>query len=277
MRSDVIFWLVLGAPLLFVTSGAFLQMDILPLVVVVLKHAANGIFNIVLGEIIYVALIATNPLSKFGHWPKLRTESAVITLLMAVILIPTTAYLALDVPSREQAARQYVGRSLEYQLRVSDVALKNWIESRSAVLRVYAEQQIDGKGRADSGILDDLLPEFAQIKINRQDQSGKLSAAAAGDAMPLVDRVPSQTALAPPRLGLIASPRGRDQPSQFGLIVPFNTNGKAAVIVAQLRTSVLTDLIGRQRPSPEYGVFLVGPQQEILVLSPGQASSLAQL
>ena len=277
VRSDVIFWLVLGAPLLFVTSGAFLQMDMLSLVVVVLKHAANGIFNIVLGEIIYVALIATNPLSKFGHWPKLRTESAVITLLMAVILIPTTAYLALDVPSREQAARQYVGRSLEYQLRVSDVALKNWIESRSAVLRVYAEQQIDGKGRADSGILDDLLPEFVQIKVNRQGQSGKLSAAAAKDAMPLVDRVPSQTALAPPRLGLIASPRGRDQPSQFGLIVPFNTNGKAGVIMAQLRTSVLTDLIGRQRPSPEYGVFLVGPQQEILALSPGQASSLAQL
>ena len=276
VRSDVIFWLVLGAPLLFVTCGAFLQMDMLSLVLVILKHAANGILNIVLGEIFYVALIAANPLSKFGHWPKLRTESAVITLLMAVILIPTTAYLAFDVPSREQAARQYVGRGLEYQLRVSDVALKSWIESRSAVLRVYAEQQIDGTGGANSRIMDNLLHEFAEIRINRQGQSSKLSGA--GDAMPLVKRVPSQNAvLAQPKLRLITSPQGSDQPSQFGLFVPFNTNGEAGVIVAQLRADVLTDLIIGQRQSREHGVFLVGPQQEILTLSPGQASSLAQL
>ncbi|WP_411291293.1 ATP-binding protein [Sphingorhabdus sp.] len=276
VRSDVIFWLVLGAPLLFVTCGAFLQMDMLSLVLVILKHAANGILNIVLGEIFYVALIAANPLSKFGHWPKLRTESAVITLLMAVILIPTTAYLALDVPSREKAARQYVGRGLEYQLRVSDVALKSWIESRSAVLRVYAEQQIEGTAGANSRIMDNLLHEFAEIRINSQGQSSKSSGA--GDAMPLVNRVPSQNAvLAQPRLRVVASPQGRNQPSQFGLIVPFNTNGEAGVIVAQLRADVLTDLIIGQRQSQDHGVFLVGPQQEILTLSPGQASSLAQL
>ncbi len=278
VRISVIFWLGFGGPLILFIFGAVLKMELLPLALLIFKLAANGIFNVVLGELIYLALIAINPMQKCSHWPKLKLESVIITFLMAVILVPITVYLALDAPVREKAARQDVGRSLEYQLRVSGVALNSWVQSRSLVLRIYAEQQIDGNGEANQEVIKDLSSEFADVELSGQGQTSLSSVKTEGEPMQQVAQPPNQNPLlVPPGPHLTSLPQRIDQRTQFGLVVPFKADGKARFIVAELREDVLKKLISGFGKNPEYGIFLVGPEQEVLSLSPDQASLRAQI
>ncbi len=263
VRSDVIFWVVLGAPLLFLTYGGVIKMDELSLWLEVLKQAANGILNVVIGELIYVALIAINPMRKFVNWPRVKAEGAVITLLMAIILIPAAFYLALEAPDREQAARQNVGRTLDNRLLVSGVALNSWVQSRSLILRMHAEEQFY-KGRVpEQALLDELSPEFDHITIIGNGRKIQWSAESSGEKMRLVAKSSSQsTILARYGVRLVTlSPQRTKQSPQFAIIVPFSADGKAGIIVAQLRNNLLYKLMATRREQSDYGIFLVSPLQ----------------
>lgn len=269
VRSDVIFWLVLGAPLILVTYGGVMEMDELSLLLVVVKQSANGILNVVLGELIYIAIIGINPLRKFRHWPKLKVESVVITLLMAVILIPTAVYLALDAPSREQSARQVVSRNLEYRLQVRDAALNNWVQSRSLLLRMHAEGHFDRDGIVDQELLDEFAPEFDQITVTAKGQSVRWSAAQNGEKMPVIAESPNRAtniAKLGVRLVTLAPQRSKQSP-RFAIIVPFNAGGEAGVINARLRDGHLYKLVDAERLGSEYGLFLVSTVQGVLPLT----------
>ncbi len=278
VRSSVIFWIGFGGPFLLLSFGAVLKMELLPLALLVFKLAANGIFNVVLGELIYLALIAINPMRKCSHWPKLKLESVVITFLMAVILVPITVYVALDAPIREKTARQDVGRNLEYQLRVSDVALDSWVQSRSLLLRIYAEQQIDGNGGANQEVLKDLTSEFADITLYGEGQTNLSLVKTEGEPKQMVAQPSKQTSLlVPPSPHLISLPQLINQRPQFVLVVPFMADGKANFIVAELRKDILKKLVIGLRKNPEYRIFLVGPEHRVLSLSPGQAPLREQI
>ncbi|MFN3451407.1 MAG: hypothetical protein ACK4ZE_04555, partial [Sphingorhabdus sp.] len=136
--GDVIYWLVMGIPLLLFFYGVLLDMDQRSLFLVVAKQTTNGLLNVVLGGVIYLALLVFNPFRKFGNWPKVKVESFVTTLLMATVLIPTTVYLALDAPGRENAAKAEAGENLTSRIRETDVRLKAWMESRSSFLETNA-------------------------------------------------------------------------------------------------------------------------------------------
>lgn len=269
VRRDLIFWLLLGAPLLLLTYGFIMKMDGLSLLLVIAKQSANGVLNLVLGELIYVALIGANPLCKFGQWPKLRAESAVITLLMAIILIPTVVYLALDAPGREKAAHDEVGTNLDYHLALSNTAINSWAESRSLILRMHAQDEFDEKGESKRGLLDELSPDFEQIIIAGPGRSLEWQAPAGGGAVERVDRLPeirASSEQAGVRLINMAPQRARQSP-QFKLIVPFNQNGTAGVIEAKLRAGVLQDLLQVQKEDRDYGIFLVSAEQGISSLT----------
>lgn len=242
VRSDVIFWVVLGAPLLFLTYGGVIKMDELSLSLEVLKQAANGILNVVIGELVYVAIIAINPMRKFVNWPRVKAESAVITLLMAIILIPAAFYLALEAPDREQAARQNVSRTLDNRLLVSGVALNSWVQSRSLILRMHAEEQFHKGREPEQALLDELSPEFDHITIIGNGRKIQWSAESSGEKMRLVAKSSSQsTILARYGVRLVTlSPQRTKQSPQFAMIVPFSADGKAGIIVAQLRNNLCT-------------------------------------
>ncbi len=275
VRSDVLFWLVLGAPLILLTYGGVMMMEQQTLLLVILKQSANGILNIVLGELIYVAIIGINPLHKFRHWPKLKVESVVITLLMAVILIPTAVYLALDAPSREQSTRQGVSRHLEYVLQVRHAAINNWVQSRTLMLQIYAEGQLNKDGEPDQRLLDKLSPEFEHITITAHGRSVRWSMKQDGEEMPIGGYSPDQSNIIT-RMGVrlvTTAPTLSGQGQQFAIIIPFKSSGEAGIITAQLRDGHFNELVDVVRLSGEYDLFLVSPLQGVLPVT-GAASAL---
>ena len=263
VQSDVIFWAILAAPMLFLTYSDIIKIDELSLSLVVIKQAANGILNVVIGELIYAALIGFNPMRKFVNWPRVKLESAVITVLMAIILIPTAFYLVLDAPNSEQTARKDVGGTLENRLLVSGVALNSWVQSRSVVLRMHAEEQFQKGPAPRQAFFDELSPEFDHITIIGNGRKIQWSAQSSGEKMRLVTESSSQSSILG-RYGvrLVTSSSQRTRNSRhFAIIVPFSADGKAGIIVAQLRDKLLDTLIAGRGEQSSYGVFLVSPLQ----------------
>ncbi|MES2781849.1 MAG: ATP-binding protein [Pseudomonadota bacterium] len=274
VRRDLIFWLMLGTPLLLLTYGAVMKMDALSLWLVVAKQSANGILNIVLGELLYLTLMAGNPFRKFGHWPKMKMESVVITWLMAIILIPTAVYLALDAPAREQAARKEVGTNLGYRLAVSNAAVSNWVHSRGQVLRMHAADELNEEGVPDPDFFQEISSDFEEVTIIGQGQRLIWSAQSARRMVQMPELKPSPNAISGQRgMRLVdMAPQRAGEAPQFKLIVPFYADGEAGIIEAKLRAGILYDIANGQRQSGGYGIFLASPVQGATPLSSAPAA-----
>lgn len=269
VRRDLIFWLVLGAPLLLLFYGLVMNLTEFSTILVVAKQATNGILNVVLGELLYVAIIGINPFRKFDRWPKLTTESVVLSVLTPIILIPITVYLAFDAPAREQAARDAVGTSLEYQLAVSNAALNSWVQSRSLVLRMHAADEFDKNGVPKQDLLDELAPDFEQIVIAGPGRTLNWSASPYRMAVETADRQSGPSNISAQRgVRLInVAPLRPGQSAQFKLLVPFYANDKVGVIEAKLRTGVLHNLVNSSTKYPASGIFLVSATQGVSPLT----------
>jgi hypothetical protein len=171
VRSVVLYWIVAGAPLLFLFYGGILKLDQLSVALVVAKQIANGILNVVIGEIIYVAILSRNPFGKFGHWPKLMVECFTVMLFMGTVLIPATVYMALERPSRERAAMEEVNRNVETRMRVADAKLSAWVDSRTMLLRGYADNGELPRGQSEARLPKEFSAEFQKIAFLAPNQS----------------------------------------------------------------------------------------------------------
>jgi len=242
--SDVIFWLLLGTPLLFIFYGIVLDVDQASLFLVVLKQVANGILNVVLGEIIYAIILTANPFGKFGHWPKMKVESFLLMLLVGTTLVPATVYLALDAPSRERATLNEISGNVESRMSISEAKLSAWVDSRSMLLGNYADiSQL--RSKTDEGLPKAFSAEFENITILAPGRTLETFALAEGSSL-----AGATAAIAGPqrqgemRSRLVAfTPQQTRLEPHFALIVPYNRNGTATYIVAQLRPTTLHDLV----------------------------------
>lgn len=263
VRNDVIFWLVLGAPLLLLTYGAILEMDELSLLLVLAKQSTNDILNVVLGEAIYLCIIGFNVRQRFSDWPKLPVESFATTLLMAVILIPTTVYLALDAPSRERESREEVSRQVESRLLVTTESLHMWAYSRALVLKIHAEQQFAASGAARSRFLDRVSTEFDIVNITLGGRRLTWSAVQGEDFIQMpAERVVQDMSPSRRTVRLIALTQQKaTHGSELALLVPFAVNGKEGLIVARLRRDLLHRLSGATGRHENDAMFLVSATQ----------------
>lgn len=270
VRSDAIFWLVLGAPLVLLSCVFFTEFDEYSVVLEVMNQSVNGVLNVVIGEIIYVGLIRANPWKKFGRWPKLNVESAVITVLMAVILIPTTIYRALDAPGREESLRQETARRLEDRLAVSNAALGNWIQLQSFVLRVHAEDEINKTAHPKHNLLGKLSRDFEQITISVRGEKPFRLAVTSDPVTSIADKLSDQNkipALTGERL-VAVPPKIAGENVQFMLLVPFDAGRASGVVETHLRDDVLERLVDTRTGDMDYSLILFSPTQGAFPLTP---------
>jgi PAS domain S-box-containing protein len=269
VRSVVLYWIVAGAPLLFLFYGGILKMDQLSLALVVAKQIANGILNVVLGEIMYVAILSRNPFGKFGHWPKIRVECFTVMLFMGTVLIPTTVYMALDAPSRERATMDAVNRNLESRMSVADAKLSAWVDSRTMLLRGYADNSQLRSGQSDVRLPKAFLAEFQKIAFLAPNQS--LAAFASAEGGSVIGATAAKADLSPPtdkRARLVALTLGQARSNvHFALVVPHVRNGKVDYIVAILRPAILHDLV--EIPGQHFmdNIFVISPAQGTFALT----------
>lgn len=267
VRSDVLFWLLVGTPLLVLTYGMVMKMDGLSLLLVIAKQAVNGVLNVVIGEIIYLALLILKAPRAAADWPKMPIQSFVMMILLAVILIPTTVFLRIDAPAREQAARSSVDQVLQKRLQIADATLSMWAKSRSFELRMFAEKQLNVGTSPTDDLPEELSIEFNKISVF--DQSGNtIWANAPNDviARQAVAGLPAEymKSGASPRLVTL---KGTTASPQLVLIVPFAAKGGLAAIVAPLRQGALQRLLKLNDEDAVDGAFLVNSAAGILPLS----------
>lgn len=242
VRRDVIFWLLAGAPLIILTYGMVMKMDWLSLVLVIAKQGTNGVLNVVLGEMIYLAALFFMTWRSGSSWPKMPVQSIFTMVLLAIILIPTTVYIRLDAPTREEEARDSVDRVLQERLRITDATLSSWTRSRSVELSVFAAKQLDGGVRITDPIYEDLSLEFSSFTF--VDSAGKTIWSNASNDPLLRDVINALPGHLDTRFrtGLVAIP-GRNESRQLTLVVPFVVDDRPATIIAPLRQDTLQRLL----------------------------------
>jgi PAS domain S-box-containing protein len=269
VRSVVIYWIVAGAPLMFLFYGGILKMDQLSLALVVAKQVANGILNVVLGELIYVSLLSGNPFGKFGHWPKLRVECFTVMLFMGTVLIPATVYMALDAPSRERAEMDEVNRNLESRMSVADAKLSAWVDSRTMLLRGYADNGALPRGQSDVRLPKEFSVEFQKIAVLAPNQSlAEFASAEGGSVIEATAATANLSPITDTRARLVALNLGPARSNgDFALVVPHVRNGKADYIVAILRPATLHDLV--EIPGQHFmdNIFVISPAQGTFALT----------
>lgn len=269
VRSDVIFWVLIGTPLLLLSYGVIMDIDRLSLMLVVAKQATNGILNVVLGEIIYVTFISLWRGKGPAEWPKMPIDAFIMMILMAVILVPTTVYLALDAPSREQTARNEADRTLQERLQVAGAALGLWGQARSDMLRFYAEQHYLTERVSAAGpvpaVPAELMQDFQGLQAFSANGATLWATSGPGGQQKLLltDEI-RQAAEA--RL-VILPQTGQSQKPDLALVVPFRENGQRAVIVAPLRDETLVRITSSAVQQDIDSLFLVHPQTGFLPLS----------
>lgn len=266
IRIDVAFWLLIGAPLLVLTYGGFMGMDRLSLLLVIAKQTTNGVLNVAVGEIIYAVLLTVVTGRMSLRWPRMPIEAFVLMILMSIILIPTTVYLALDAPARELGARSVVQQSLSDRLQVTSAALGMWQQSRSMMLIAYADER---GSRAAAPETAALLADFEQIAAFDARGRRLWSATNLGNSKEAsVDFAVLKQLQAVPKaqLSYLGKPASSVEP-RLTLVVPFDVAGQRAIIAATLKPDALGFIIGgggRQRID---GIFLVDPASRVLTIN----------
>ncbi len=269
VRSDVLYWLFIGAPLLIITYGLVMEMDRLSLWLVILKQATNGVLNVVIGELIYLAIISMKRSARWANWPRMPIESFAMTLLQAIILMPTTVFLYLDAPSREQAVRTVVDDALQQRLQITSTTISMWAESRAEMLGMFADRELALGQAAVADLPEVLRPEFAAVGVLMKDGTAQWSNRPAGFDTATLQQLalPHLRKADGVRLAGLGQQGGTMQP-RLVLIVPFGAPANPGVIIAPLRPGAMTKPLPQPDGDPVSGVFLVNPAAGIMPLFP---------
>ncbi len=278
VRVDVLFWVLIGTPLLIISYGMVMDMDRLSLLLVIAKQATNGVLNVVLGEIIYLAALSLKAPGQRSDWPKMPIESFLMSLLLAIILIPTTAYLYIDAPSREQAARARVEDALQKRLQITGAIVGTWVQSRADVLGMFVDGQLAFSKAGADGLPESLGREFAGASV--VDKTGATLWATASSGIPhsALQKLASEYAGSGKRVHLAAI-RGDGKTSEQRpvLVIPFEAIGRPAAIIAPLRQGALQRLLSETDGQAAQDTFLTHDFAHFLPLSQADPASVRNL
>lgn len=271
IRVDVIFWLIVGTPLLALTYGGFMAMDRLSLLLVIAKQATNGVLNVALGEIIYATVLTLVSAKGSRRWPRMPIDAFVLMILMSIILIPTTVYLSMDAPDREASARNVVGRALNDHLQITGTTLGLWRQSRGLMLAAYAREMAGQSGSMRQPAISrlivpaELLADFETIEA-LDAQGRRLWSISGGPAQSGIVVPRELRAVSSATLGYIGKPATPTTP-QLALIVPLDAAGQGAIIAATLKPGTLAQIVRAVGGASIDGMFLVSPTSRVLTVA----------
>ena len=263
VRADVLFWLLLGIPLLVLTYGGIMGMDRTSLMLVIGKQAVNGVLNVALGEMLYLGFLILAARRRRLRWPTVSIEATFQTFTMLTILVPTVLYLSADAPNREAEAREVVASRLEDRALVAAARLDSWRQSHEAAIQALAHETAEMGGHPPA-VTDPLLADFDAIAF-----------APPGGTLRLVagPNFPQSEALLARSVPVLAKAQGqgttllaqRDQAGAMRLVLAVpQKDGSGETVLALLRS----DALGRVMMGlGDLDLYLVAPDASPLRLT----------
>lgn len=257
LRADVLFWLLLGTPLLILTYGEIMGMDRTSLMLVIGKQAVNGVLNVALGEALYLAFLIFAARRRRLRSPTVSIEATLLMFTMLTILVPTVAYLANDAPKREAAAREAVASRLEDRAFVAAATLDNWRQAREAALRSWAHDYADVGGSAEQTI-NQLAADFSAIAISSPDGVRVISGSERAQLAEIFAKIGAASTAKSQLSAQIMVYQGAGGEDRLVLRFP-TSNNSGGQVMALLRPEALDRILHGPGKAGEVDMHLVDP------------------
>ena len=154
---DLVFWLVLGTPLLIVSYGGILGFSDTSLWLVVAKQMLNGILNVWLAEIIFALLLYLTPIGSKFKVAALPAADLSMLVIFSLAIAPVPLQVRLSASADEKKLLEFERSELRREVDMFQRRVLAWLENRAYGLQVFAADIVDNHRtvieRASSGPL----------------------------------------------------------------------------------------------------------------------------
>ncbi len=175
LLSDMIFWLLIGMPLVWFFYGHIFQVEAITTSLILVKMPVNGIFNALVASFI----LTYKPLYRWANSSSKRTavffEQILLNLLVAFVLIPTLMLMVVDNRVVIKHEQSELIETLEISAKNLASDLLQWHQSGLETLRQLAETSnqtkivVSGQTQPSLALAIRSLPLFRQIYIINAD------------------------------------------------------------------------------------------------------------
>jgi signal transduction histidine kinase/ActR/RegA family two-component response regulator len=168
---DMIFWFLIGIPLVWLFYGNILQVGAITTSIILVKQPVNGIFNALIASLI----LTYKPLYRWANCSSGKAtvvfEQVLLNLLVAFVLIPALALIAINNRVAMQHEQSLLIATLETSAQNLAADLLRWHQSGLEALRQLAQTSsqtsivVSGQTQQSMELAIKSLPLFRQIYI----------------------------------------------------------------------------------------------------------------
>ncbi len=172
---DIVFWLLIGMPLVWLFYGKILQLGAITTSIILLKQPVNGIFNALIASLILIY----KPLYYWANSSLKKAtvffEQILLNLLVAFVLIPSLMLMVVNNRVAFKHEQKNLIATLEASSQNLATDLLRWHQSGLQALRQLAETSsqtrivVSGQTQPSMELAIRSLPLFRQIYIMNAD------------------------------------------------------------------------------------------------------------
>ncbi len=137
LLADMLFWLLLGMPLVLLFYGGVMHVEPVGLAVIALKQTLNGIMNALIARMVMILL----DMSGKVEWlppAGVPLRDSILNFIAAFVLIPSLIVLSISSRNKLAEVEHDMGTRLENVAEQSRVALNSWLTEHLNVVRTLA-------------------------------------------------------------------------------------------------------------------------------------------
>lgn len=266
---DILYWLLMGMPLVWLFYAGFLGFESSYVVLIMLKQAVNGIFNALIASLLLVHL----PFYKWAQRPQfaktISFEQTLFNLLVAFVFLPALILLAWD--SRDATTQQQKLVQTNLQTISHDLVeeVDDWyIENLRGVqaLAQLASNDINSSQLQEiTELTSHSFPAFQNIYIIKKN----------GDfitqSLPLTNHwvnLPSWEELGSrkeAKVSEIYTDSSHSYPTMLQTFPVFDKNQLLGNVVGELNWKILTELIAEKNSIWHLNISLLDSQKRVLI------------
>lgn len=172
---DFMFWMLLGAPLLYATYGGVLGFEWPSVLLVIAKQALNGLLNVWIAELLFVLLLTISPLARRLRLEAMPASHFAMMALSSLALMPVPFHLWISAFGDERLLVSTQSSELEAEVSMLQRRVRSWFDARAFGLQILAAGVEDGAGPTFSPqAMGPLRQDFASIVV-RDSRGGVLA------------------------------------------------------------------------------------------------------
>lgn len=141
LAADILFWLVAGAPMLWIFYHQFISMTDQATVLIILKQSINGIFNALLASLLQLVLQRKS----YTFAPPLSLRDLMFVAMVSLVLIPSFFVILFDLKKEITRGRQQLIDRTATTTDNARKALSHWLADHRPPRGTDVSDQLQGQ------------------------------------------------------------------------------------------------------------------------------------